>query len=170
MNLTAGTPLPCIMHCSQLANGLLLCDCLLCCRGHMYPVWDVAACPHGTYFVSAGADQTARMWSTEHPRPLRVFNGEYFIGAVATWTGRGATRRGVMWRDTWGEGWSCKLLRGEVIKGGPWTGFMERSQACVTCIGLCDCKAANWLKYGAQPLITACTLIGRRRCPEGMPA
>lgn len=47
----------------------------------MCPVWDVAACPHGTYFVSAGADQTARLWSTEVARPLRIFNGGLHVPA-----------------------------------------------------------------------------------------
>jgi WD40 repeat protein len=38
-------------------------------------VWDVAACPHGTYLVSGGADRTARLWNIEHARPLRLYAG-----------------------------------------------------------------------------------------------
>ena len=44
-------------------------------RGHLYPVWDVAACPRGLYAATASADRTARLWSTEHPRALRIFTG-----------------------------------------------------------------------------------------------
>jgi WD40 repeat protein len=67
-------------------RGAMLC---YVCRGHMCPVWDVAACPHGTYFMSAGADQTARLWSTEHARPLRVFNGRHM------WQGRETKQAGI---------------------------------------------------------------------------
>ena len=45
-------------------------------RGHLFPVWDVAACPGGQYAATASADRTARMWSTEHPHALRIFAGE----------------------------------------------------------------------------------------------
>jgi WD40 repeat protein len=41
----------------------------------VYPVWDVVACPHGSYLVSGGSDRTARLWSTEHARPLRIYAG-----------------------------------------------------------------------------------------------
>lgn len=45
------------------------------CRGHNFPVWDVASSPHGYYFASASADKTARMWCTERTNPLRIFTG-----------------------------------------------------------------------------------------------
>lgn len=47
-------------------------------RGHGLPVWDVAACPQSApfYFASAGADRTARMWSTDRVQPLRLFVGQ----------------------------------------------------------------------------------------------
>lgn len=50
-------------------------------RGHMLPVWGVACSPHphGFYFASAGADRTARVWSTERIHPLRVLAGKSFI-------------------------------------------------------------------------------------------
>ncbi|KAF6259711.1 WD40-repeat-containing domain protein [Scenedesmus sp. NREL 46B-D3] len=55
-----------------------------CSRGHVYPVWDVAACPHGSYLVSGGSDRTARLWSTEHARPLRIYAGHQSdVDAVA---------------------------------------------------------------------------------------
>lgn len=31
-------------------------------RGHMLPVWDVAAGPRGHWVASAGADWTAKLW------------------------------------------------------------------------------------------------------------
>jgi transcription initiation factor TFIID subunit 5 len=45
-------------------------------RGHQLPVWDVAPAPaYGVYFASAGADRTARLWSTERAQALRLFVG-----------------------------------------------------------------------------------------------
>ena len=31
--------------------------------------------PYGYYFASCGMDRTARLWSTDHHQPLRVFSG-----------------------------------------------------------------------------------------------
>eukprot|EP00891_Asterochloris_glomerata_P003035 jgi/Astpho2/3035/Aster-03343 len=45
-------------------------------RAHMFPVWDVASCPHGLYFASGSADRTARLWSTERAQPLRILAGD----------------------------------------------------------------------------------------------
>lgn len=47
------------------------------CRGHNYPVWDVAANPHGTYFASAGADRVSRVWSVERNHCVRVLAGDF---------------------------------------------------------------------------------------------
>jgi WD40 repeat protein len=58
-----------------LADAVSHVGSFYCCRGHVYPVWDVAACPHGSYLVSGGSDRTARLWSTEHARPLRIYAG-----------------------------------------------------------------------------------------------
>ena len=46
-------------------------------RGHVpsSPVWSVAFAPCGYYFVSAGADATARLWTTDRPVPVRLFTG-----------------------------------------------------------------------------------------------
>jgi len=46
-------------------------------RGHMpsAPVWSVSFAPSGYYFASAGADGTARLWTTDRPAPVRVFAG-----------------------------------------------------------------------------------------------
>ena len=41
----------------------------------MYPTWDVAVGPYGHYFASASADRTARIWSVERNRPLRILTG-----------------------------------------------------------------------------------------------
>lgn len=48
-------------------------------RGHMFPVWDTAACPGGQYFASASADRTARVWSTERAQSLRLLAGEQAV-------------------------------------------------------------------------------------------
>ena len=46
-------------------------------RGHApsTPVWSVAFSPSGYYFASAGADATARLWTTDRPVPVRLFTG-----------------------------------------------------------------------------------------------
>ncbi|KAJ1466620.1 hypothetical protein T484DRAFT_1861191 [Baffinella frigidus] len=44
-------------------------------RGHNYPVWDVCFSALGHYFVTASHDRTARLWSTDHIYPLRLFAG-----------------------------------------------------------------------------------------------
>lgn len=46
------------------------------CRGHTFPVWDVASSPHGYYFASASADKTGRVWCTERVTPLRILAGK----------------------------------------------------------------------------------------------
>jgi len=55
--------------CSEMGVGLAAF------RGHMLPVWDVAAGPLGYHFASASADRTARVWATDHIRTLRIFAG-----------------------------------------------------------------------------------------------
>ena len=46
-------------------------------RGHApsTPIWSVAFAPCGYYFASAGADATARLWTTDRPSPVRLFAG-----------------------------------------------------------------------------------------------
>lgn len=44
-------------------------------KGHTYPVWDVCFSPLGYYFATASHDRTARLWSTDHIYPLRIFAG-----------------------------------------------------------------------------------------------
>ena len=46
-------------------------------RGHLFPVWDVAACPGGLYAATASADRTARVWSTERTQSLRILTGAH---------------------------------------------------------------------------------------------
>ena len=48
---------------------------LVCYKGHNYPVWDVEFSPFGIYFATASHDKTARLWSCDHPFPLRIFAG-----------------------------------------------------------------------------------------------
>lgn len=54
-------------------------SCLVCYQGHApsTPVWSVSIAPCGYYFVSTGADSTARLWCTDRPTPIRVFTGHY---------------------------------------------------------------------------------------------
>ncbi|GFR43957.1 hypothetical protein Agub_g5100 [Astrephomene gubernaculifera] len=49
--------------------------CLAVYPGHVFPVWDVACCPVGHWFASAGADRVARLWVTERTAPLRLLAG-----------------------------------------------------------------------------------------------
>ena len=46
-------------------------------KGHVpnSPVWSVSFAPSGNYFFSAGADATARLWTTDRPLPVRLFSG-----------------------------------------------------------------------------------------------
>ena len=44
-------------------------------QGHNFAVWCVRFSPCGHYFVSGGQDRTARLWSTDHHQPLRIFAG-----------------------------------------------------------------------------------------------
>jgi WD40 repeat protein len=44
-------------------------------RGHENPIWDVEWSPLGNYFVTGSRDRTARLWSTERIKALRVFAG-----------------------------------------------------------------------------------------------
>ena len=60
-------------------NCCILRSCLPRAVLHIYPaVWDVAAMPYFSpyYFATAGADRTARLWSTDRVQPLRLFVGE----------------------------------------------------------------------------------------------
>ena len=46
-------------------------------RGHApsSPIWSVSCSPSGYYFATAGADATARLWTTDRPIPVRLFTG-----------------------------------------------------------------------------------------------
>ncbi|CCI43782.1 unnamed protein product [Albugo candida] len=45
-------------------------------RSHSgYPVWDVEYGHYGYYFASCSMDRTARLWSTDHITPLRIYAG-----------------------------------------------------------------------------------------------
>lgn len=52
-----------------------LASALVVFKGHLFPVWDVAACPRGYYFASASIDKTARLWCTERLETIRLFAG-----------------------------------------------------------------------------------------------
>ena len=52
-------------------------------RGHLFPVWDVAACPGGLYAATASADRTARVWSTERTQSLRILAGMHIMRPCA---------------------------------------------------------------------------------------
>lgn len=70
--------------------SLLTWSNLVCYKGHNFPVWDVHFSPLGHYFVSCGHDRTARVWSTDHFQPLRIFSGhvadvDVRLGCVKNW-------------------------------------------------------------------------------------
>ena len=44
-------------------------------KGHTYPVWACDFSPFSFYFATASHDRTARLWSSEHITPLRIFAG-----------------------------------------------------------------------------------------------
>jgi WD40 repeat protein len=44
-------------------------------HGHAAPIWSVAFAPSGYYFATAGADSTARLWTTDRPSEVRLFTG-----------------------------------------------------------------------------------------------
>ena len=46
-------------------------------RGHAFPVWSVHCGPLGAsnYFVSGGADRTARLYIVDQSQPVRIFAG-----------------------------------------------------------------------------------------------
>jgi transcription initiation factor TFIID subunit 5 len=50
-------------------------QCLVAYRSHDNPVWDVQWGPYGHYFLTGSHDHTARLWSTDHIEPLRIFVG-----------------------------------------------------------------------------------------------
>lgn len=62
----------------------------------MFPVWDVATCPFGYYFVSGSADRTARLWCTERSSPLRIFAGTHFCQTLFSLLFAHAARFGFM--------------------------------------------------------------------------
>eukprot|EP00983_Pelagomonas_calceolata_P128794 1161545-Pelagomonas_calceolata.AAC.13 len=73
--------------CSEMGVGLAAF------RGHMLPVWDVAAAPLGYHFASASADRTARVWATDNVCTLRIFAGCGGGGLVH------AQSKGVHWKS-----------------------------------------------------------------------
>ncbi|PNW75451.1 hypothetical protein CHLRE_12g526950v5 [Chlamydomonas reinhardtii] len=60
-------------------------SCLAVYPGHVFPVWDVAACPLGHWFASAGADRVARLWVSERTQPLRLLVGHNADVDVVRW-------------------------------------------------------------------------------------
>lgn len=69
----------------SLAAGALR-EVVVCeCRGHTFPVWDVAMCGQGHYFASASADRTSRVWCTERAQPLRTLVGHHSDVSVVRW-------------------------------------------------------------------------------------
>ncbi|KOC62223.1 Transcription initiation factor TFIID subunit 5 [Habropoda laboriosa] len=51
--------------------------CVVCYKGHLFPVWCVRFSPHGYYFATSSHDKTARLWATDSHQPLRIFAGHY---------------------------------------------------------------------------------------------
>lgn len=57
--------------------SLMTWTCLVVYKGHTFPVWDVRFSSHGHYFCTASHDKTARLWTTDHHQPLRIFAGHF---------------------------------------------------------------------------------------------
>lgn len=51
--------------------------CVVCYKGHLFPVWCIRFSPHGYYFATSSHDKTARLWATDSHQPLRIFAGHY---------------------------------------------------------------------------------------------
>ncbi|XP_076634901.1 TATA-box binding protein associated factor 5 isoform X3 [Colletes latitarsis] len=51
--------------------------CVVCYKGHLFPVWCVRFSSHGYYFATSSHDKTARLWATDSHQPLRIFAGHY---------------------------------------------------------------------------------------------
>ena len=51
--------------------------CVVCYKGHLFPIWSVKFSPHGYYFATGSHDKTARLWATDSHQPLRIFAGHY---------------------------------------------------------------------------------------------
>jgi WD40 repeat protein len=49
------------------------CHLSITCRGHMGSVYGLAMSPLNTYFASASADLSLKLWSPEFAFPLRTF-------------------------------------------------------------------------------------------------
>ena len=56
-------------------------------QGHTIntPVWSCKFSPSGYYFASTGADCTARIWTTDFPKPVRILAGHYSSVNCITW-------------------------------------------------------------------------------------
>ena len=49
------------------------------------PIWSCEFAPSGYYFASAGADCTARIWTTDSPKPVRILVGHYSSVNCVSW-------------------------------------------------------------------------------------
>lgn len=70
---------------SDRGDPCLCTERILMCRGHVFPVWDVAAAPLGQYFASASGDRTARVWITERAQSLRMLAGHHSDVSTVLW-------------------------------------------------------------------------------------
>ena len=71
-------------------------------------MWDVKSGPHGGYFASCGRDRTARLWSQEVQRPLRIFTGGIVVLMRPGWVGLAVVGGGLWVAHDYSYSWGVE--------------------------------------------------------------
>ncbi len=98
-------------------------------RGHLLPVWDVCAGPLGHHFVTGGADRTARVWSTDSVRMIRILAGKHTHAHTHAHA-----------KTHWSLEPACRCVR-VYVGGGAFTrrGAERRRVRVYVCVCVCVC-------------------------------
>lgn len=145
----------------QKAEGTLLR------RGHVFPVWDVAAAPLGHYFASASGDRTARVWVTERAHSLRMLAGHHSDVSTVTWhpngdlLASGSDDRTIRLWDV-REGRPRRILVGHGCAVRFWFWMI-----LLDCVTVTPCTATQMATCWPPPWMTGAPGCW---CPEGAPA